>query len=180
MRSLPAAWRPLLVDSLKRELAGFDNGVLCGGWSVVRITGSDTRAHGDIDIGVYRSELETCLVVLGRDRVFLCRDGGHHPWDGAKGPAIVHDIWITDGDCRYWVMQIMVFDDEGDRVIHRRDRRISWSKRHHAVVIDGMKVLNPLITFLFKASKPQMEDKEGHDLMRLIAHAGGAGKDTGS
>lgn len=180
MTNFPTEWRPLPVEVLTAELAGFDDWVLCGGHSVVRITGRDDRPHGDVDIGVFRSQLTDCLRVLDRARVWLCRDHAHHAWDGGEVPPEVHDIWITGGDCRYWVMQIMVFDDEGDRVIYRRDRRISWSKLHHAVVIDGMKVLNPLITFLFKANKPQMEDKEVHDLMRLIAHVGGAGKDTGS
>lgn len=179
MNSLPTGWRPLSVGTLKRELAGFDDWVLCGGWSVVRITGADTRTHGDIDIGIYRSKLEACLAGLGRGRVFLCRDGRHHAWDGVEIPADVHDIWVTDLDGRYWVLQVMVFDDDGDRVIYRRDRRISWSKRHHSVEVDGLKVLNPLITFLFKANQAQMEDKEAHDLMRLIAHFGSPAKESG-
>ncbi len=177
--SLPTVWRSLPVESLRTELSGFDAWVLGGGWSVVRITGADTRPHGDIDIGVFRSDLEACLTTLGRGRVFLCRDGSHHAWDGAKIPADVHDIWVTDLEGRYWVLQVMVFDDEGDRVIYRRDQRISWSKRHHAVEVDGLKVLNPLITFLFKANKPQMEDKEAHDLMRLIEHFGSPRRESG-
>lgn len=179
MSTLPTKWRPLPVERLKGELAGFDDWVLCGGYAVARLTGRDARPHGDVDIGVFRSQLEACLTVLGRGRVFLCRDGRHHAWDGAGIPAGVHDIRVTDLEGRYWVLQVMVFDDEGDRVIYRRDRRISWSKRHHAVEVDGLKVLNPLVTFLFKANKVQMEAKEAHDLMRLIAHFGSPGKESG-
>jgi hypothetical protein len=62
----------------------------------------------------------------------------------------------------------MVFDDDTDRVYYRRDRRISWSKKSHAIKVDGIRVLNPLITFLFKANKPALEDKEIHDIVQLI------------
>jgi hypothetical protein len=171
MSDLPTEWRPLAVEALAGELAEFRNWVLCGGYSVVRITGEDTRAHGDIDIGVFRSELAACLEALGRERVFLCLGGTHHAWQGGEVPADVHDIWITDRAKQFWVLQVMVFDDEGDRVVYRRDRRISWAKRHHAIEIGGVKVLNPLITVLFKTNKPHMEDKEAHDVMQLIAHA---------
>jgi len=168
----PVEWRPLPVESLKTELAGFGDWVLCGGYSVARLTGRDKRAHGDVDIGVFRSQLTVCLRVLGRSRVWLCRDGVHHAWDGGQVPSEVHDIWITDPESRYWILQIMVFDDEGDRVIYRRDRRISWSKQCHSLEIGGIRVLNPFVTFLFKANKPALEDKEVHDLMQLIAHGG--------
>jgi len=172
MNSLPTEWRPLAVEALKAELAGFDGWVLCGGYSVARITGRDSRPHGDIDIGVFQSQLAACLEALGRKRVYLCQEGRHHAWDGAKIPEAVHDIWITDWAGRYWILQVMVFDDVGERVIFRRDRRLSWHKRHHALEVNGIKMLNPFITFLFKASKSTMEDKEVHDLMQLIAHGG--------
>lgn len=173
MSKLPAEWRPLRVEMLKAELAGFDDWVLCGGHSVARITGRDERAHGDVDIGVFRSQLPACLHALGRERVWLCRDHAHHAWDGNDVPLDVHDIWISDRERRFWVLQVMVFDDAGDEVIYRRDRRIRWPKTCHAIEIDGVRVLNPLVTFLFKANKPNLEDKEAHDLVQLIVHAGG-------
>jgi hypothetical protein len=172
MSNLPMEWRPLSIDALGKELGEFSDWVLCGGYSVARLTGRDSRPHGDVDIGVYRSQLNDCLEVLGQERVFLCRHGKHQAWDRGEVPEEVHDVWITDQTGCYWVLQVMVFDDEGDRVVYRRDRRISWLKRHHSMEIDGIKVLNPLITFLFKAHKAQMEEKEVHDLMQLIAHAG--------
>ncbi|MEO6876621.1 MAG: hypothetical protein ABI222_17540 [Opitutaceae bacterium] len=159
------------VAALKEELAGFPDWVLCGGYSVALITGADTRAHGDIDIGVFRSQLKDCLNALGRDRVQLCHYGAHEAWAGGEVPAEVHDIWITDRARRYWVLQVMVFDDEGGRVIYRRDQRISWAKKDHAIEVGGIRVLNPLITVLFKANKANMADKEAHDIMELIADA---------
>jgi hypothetical protein len=63
----------------------------------------------------------------------------------------------------------MVFDDEGEKVIYRRDRRIWWSKDSHSLKIGDVRALNPLITFLYKANKTKMEEKEVTDIMALIA-----------
>lgn len=169
MNPLPEEWRPLAIEALSHEMPGFENWVLCGGYSVALFVGKDTRLHDDIDIGVFRSQLLACLSAIGRERVFLCLRDTHCPWDGGDIPGEVHDIWITDRARKHWVFQIMVFDDEADRVFYRRDRRVSWAKEHHCIQIEGVRVLNPFVTFLFKTNKPTLEGKEVHDLMQLIA-----------
>ncbi|MDB6169309.1 MAG: hypothetical protein JWM88_2173 [Verrucomicrobia bacterium] len=168
MEKIPSEWRPLRIVDLKGELAGFDDWVLCGGYSVALVANGDTRDHGDIDIGVFRSEIDGCLHALGKERVFLCVDGKHVRWSGETVPAEVHDIWITDTVGKYWVLQVMLFDDEGDFVVYRRDRRIRWSKRHHSRIASGIRVLNPFVTLLFKTHKPTLADKEVHDVIALI------------
>ena len=167
-QACPTEWRPLEIGRLAAELAGFADWGLCGGHSVALLTGEDTRSHGDIDIGVFCSQLGDCLRALGADRVFLCRQGAQHHWEGDAVPSDIHDLWITDASGRYWVMQLMVFDDEGGMVIYRRDRRVRWPKRCHHVRISGIQVLNPLVTLLFKANKARLEDKEVHDIVKLI------------
>ena len=171
MKKLPTEWRPLPIGALKAELAGFSDWVLCGGHSVALITGQDTRSHGDIDIGVFRSQVVDCLRLVGKDRVFLCRSGNHEPWSGEAVPGDVHDIWITDQKGKYWALQVMVFDDEGEFVVYRRDRRIRWLKKHHSTPISGIKILNPFITVLFKTNKATLEEKEIQDVVKLIENS---------
>jgi len=65
----------------------------------------------------------------------------------------------------------MVLDDEGEKVISCRDRRICWSKESHSLKIGDVRVLNPLITFLYKTNKTKMDEKEVMDIMALIAAA---------
>ncbi len=65
----------------------------------------------------------------------------------------------------------MVFDDAGSNVIYRRDRRLRWPKSCHEVSVDGIRVLNPFVTFLFKANQAQLAAKEVHDLRKLIKAA---------
>jgi hypothetical protein len=167
---LPATWRPVKVPGLQKELGTFRDWVLCGGHSVALLAGRDTRRHGDIDIGVFRSQLRRCLRALGQERVFLCRNGTHVAWRGTAVPADVHDIWITDRAGEFWALQVMVFDDHGGTVIYRRDRRLRWPKRYHAISIDGVRVLNPFVTFLFKANQAaRLRAKDIHDFGKLIA-----------
>ncbi|WP_265593931.1 hypothetical protein [Haloferula sp. BvORR071] len=162
-------WQPIPIQDLGPELAGFEDWVLGGGHSVDLVAGKDSREHGDTDIGVLRSRLGECLRCLDRRRVFLCLAGQHVAWDGGEVPREVHDIWVTDRLREHWSFQIMVFDEEGDEVIYRRDPRIRWKRDHHHVMVNGIRVLNPFITFLFKANQTIVGDKDAHDLATLIA-----------
>lgn len=65
----------------------------------------------------------------------------------------------------------MIFDDEGEKVFYRRDPRIWWTKESHSFKIGNVRVLNPLITFLYKANKSKMEEKETKDISALIRAA---------
>ena len=96
MHQLPKTWKVIALKDLSREFHGFDDWVLCGGFSIELLTGKSIRSHGDVDIGVFRSQVENCLTVLGKDRVYLCRNQSHHRWDGRQIPPEVHDIWVTD------------------------------------------------------------------------------------
>jgi aminoglycoside 6'-N-acetyltransferase I len=173
-KRIPTSWKPLAVSELPHQFGGFSEWVLCGGLSVDVILGRQTRPHGDIDVGVFRSQLTECLQAIGQERVFLCQPSGTHvQWDGAAVDAEVHDIWISDASREHWQMQIMVFDDEGDAVYYRRDRRMHWPKGSHAVVVGSIRVLNPLITFLYKVHRSKMEEKDIADAVALIAGLSG-------
>jgi hypothetical protein len=168
----PTDWKPVAIQEVQLHLGKFTDWILCGGCSLDVILGKQIRPHGDVDIGVFRSQLEACLRSIGTEQVFLCSPpGGKVVWDGSAVDAAVHDIWISDPLREHWLMQIMVFDDEGERVFYRRDRRISWSKRSHSFKIRNVNVLNPIITLLYKANKPKIEDKDISDIVALIQAA---------
>ena len=167
---IPSDWQPLPIQKLQEHLGNFTDWTLCGGCSVDLLLGRHTRTHGDIDIGVFRSQLIECLHAIGAERVFLCSAPDTRvQWDGTTVDAAVHDIWISDHQREHWVMQIVVFDDEGEDVIYRRDRRIRWPKGSHHVNCGSVRVLNPLITFLFKANKSELEEKDVLDIVALIS-----------
>lgn len=61
MNALLKEWNPAAVDNLQKEMGSFRNRALCGGYAVDQWVGRNTRPHGDIDVGVFRSELRDCL-----------------------------------------------------------------------------------------------------------------------
>lgn len=169
---VPSDWKPAALRDLQAHIGSFTNWVLCGGCSLDLILGTQIRWHGDIDIGVFRSELLSCLHAIGRERVFLCSSPSTQtPWDGESVAMTVHDIWVSDPLREHWLFQVMVFDDEREKVMYRRDRRISWSKDNHSIKIGDIRVLNPFITFLYKTNKTKMEEKEVMDVIALIEAA---------
>ncbi|MFN3766899.1 MAG: hypothetical protein ACK4TD_00885 [Ectopseudomonas guguanensis] len=166
----PQQWSPLSTPQLQRHLGDFNEWVLCGGNSVDEWLGRTTRTHADTDIGVFRSQLENCLSRFDRRQVFLCDPPGHHrQWDGKQVAIGVHDIWISDYEGDNWLLQIMVFDDEGDEVFYRRDPRIRWPKHCHGISVNQVRLLNPLITLLYKANRKTLEAKDAMDIGNLIA-----------
>lgn len=168
-------WRPIRVDEIQKELGGFHSWCLCGGLATDWCAGRQTREHGDTDIGVFRKDLADCLREFSRGRVFLCDPPGSlTPWTGNPISEAVHDIWIADHEIAHWVMQIMVYDDEGSVVVYRRDRRIRWDKAAHSIDVRGMKVINPAITLLFKANKESFAPKDLIDIETLVSLTGNA------
>ena len=173
-------WTPLALDDIQPLLGDFDRWCLCGGLSIDLLLGRRTREHADTDIGVFRSDLDDCLAAIDRARVFLCDPPGElEPWDGRAVPERVHDIWIASADGESWVLQILVFDDDGDRVHYKRDDSIHWSKSSHVHEVGGRRVLNPLITFLHKADQRERETKDVADLRGLIEGCGVSRRGSG-
>jgi hypothetical protein len=162
-------WSPLAVEHIQAELGDFHDWHLCGGLSLDWFLGRTTRKHGDTDIGLFRSSLPNCLKAIADSRVYLCvPSSGLTLWDGADVPPEVHDIWITNSEGTHWLFQIMVYDEEGDTVVFRRNPSIRWSKASHTITVRGVPMLNPLVTFLFKANRTGIEAKDAVDISNLI------------
>jgi len=169
---LPAidSWKSCAISELQSHLGTFTGWILCGGHSIDLLVGKKTRDHGDIDIGVFRSQLRACLENIDPARVALCTPAGHVPWPGGEVPPAVHDIWIAGSSLQHWIFQIMVYDDEGDTVAYRRDPRITWSKSSHSIPVGSIPILNPAITMLYKTNKPPLAEKETADVSTLIKY----------
>lgn len=161
------SWHPVPIERIDTVLGGFRDWCLCGGQSIDVLAGRKTREHGDTDIGVFRSDIDDCLSTVPADRVFLCDP--MRPWDGKQLPSDVYHIWICNQSLTHWELQIMVYDDDGDHVIYRRDPRVSWPKTSHTVTVEGVTILNPAITLLFKSNRSALEEKDTLDLQVLIA-----------
>lgn len=166
------AWRPLELSAIADTLGGFDHWCLGGGRSLDLLVGRDTRDHGDVDIGVLRSELGECLDLIDRERVFLCSP--LRVWNGLVVPREVHGMWVTDESRKHWVLEIMIYDEDGDEVLYRRHPRVRWRKDLHTIQVGDLRVLNPLVTILFKCHGRELADKDALDIRLLIEETGPA------
>ncbi len=162
-------WLSLPLNEIQNSLGEFTGWVLCGGRSLDWLLGTETRSHGDTDVGVFRSELADCLRSLEQRRVYLCDPPGQLvAWKGEPVPEHVHDIWITSSDLSHWEIQLMVYDDSDGSVSYRRDPRIHWPREAHAITVRKIRILNPLITLLFKLHRRELQEKDCRDVAHLI------------
>ncbi len=166
---LALPWKPLDPENIQDAFGEFRNWTLCGGFSIDMIVGRKTREHADIDIGVFRSQAEEALRALNDLLPYLCDPPGKlRRWNGEKVPERIYDIWLLDRKASSWVMQVMIFDDDGETVYFKRDKSIFWSKENHAIVRNGIRVLNPMITMLYKITSSDLREKDYADLHQLI------------
>ena len=164
-----SSWKPIEVSNIQARLGAFANWCICGGISVDLLVGRKTRDHGDIDIGVFRSQLKTCLNSIGAHTVYLCDPPGSvKPWDGLEVPSHVNDIFITSEDQSVWELQILVYTDDDQYVYFKRNDRIRWKKTTHTLRVKGLDILNPAITMLYKSNKLPIPPKDSQDICFII------------
>ena len=162
-------WELVDLFQISGLLEGFGNWVLCGGRSVDLLLGRQTRSHGDTDVGIFRSDIFDCLSQLKQTQPYLCDPPGHLVrWQGQAIDRHVYDVWLADRKRKKWVLQLMVFDDDAEFVFFKRNRRIKWNKAAHSLAVDGLAVLNPWITLLYKSNQTELEPKDVSDIVALI------------
>jgi hypothetical protein len=162
-------WNPIAANAVQARFGNFKDWSICGGISLDILAGVTTRTHGDIDIGVFRSQVETCLKEIGESSVYLCDPpGAFTKWDGKSVPAHVNDIWITSIDGSFWELQVLVYSDDAEEVYFKRDDAISWTKESHSWNVRGYSILNPAITMLYKSNKSPIPAKDAQDISLII------------
>lgn len=160
-------FQPLLPEELKSLLKGFSDWGLAGGWSLDWLMNSSLRSHNDTDIAVLRRDIPACLEALSHFHVYLCvGDSELHLWDGSAIACEVHSLWIKRGNTP--VLQILVFDEINGMVSYRRDLRIGWPVDSMFVECRGLRLLNPMITVLFKLHGRSIGSKDCVDVSALI------------
>ena len=165
----PSSWRPLSIEQLQQELVFSNKWALAGGFSIDHFLGQPTRTHEDIDIGILRPDLEEILNGINQNRVFLCSPPGSYlNWNGQKVPNSVYDIWVTDPNIEFWSYQILVYDIEKEFVLFKRNNEISWPKSKHTIIHNGICIINPMVTFLYKCSASNPQAKDYADIVKLI------------
>jgi hypothetical protein len=162
-------WEPVELPEIKTHVGNHANWFLCGGYSIDLFVGRQTRSHSDVDIGIYRSEIEDALRCVENGIVYVCDPPGSVTrWNGEPIPEHVNDIWVASSEEDCWILQILIFTDVGEKVVFKRDKNVSWTKAVHTIESKGYRILNPAITLLYKASRGKFEEKDAMDITTLI------------
>jgi hypothetical protein len=168
--NLYGPWRALDLAGAVEFFRGFDRPWwLVGGWSIEAFTGA-AREHEDIDVSILACDAPAFREFVGdRWHLWTIVDGRLGPMtDGHPDlPTPDAQIWVRRNASSPWVMDVPVTPDvDGlwqnkrlpDHVAPMDD--VTW------MTDDGVRVLAPEITLLFKARIDRTKDRR--DLARTL------------
>ena len=170
MNPLHQPWEPLSPQEVADELKGFrPPWWIAGGFAVELAVGWSFRAHGDIDVGVFRTDLPELRKHLGSWEFWAADPPGQlvklHGED--EVPARVHDLWCRPLGAPTWRLQVMLYERDATHWISRRDARVRYPL--HALIVDGsLPYLAPEVQLYFKAKSIRAKGEE--DLHQLLRH----------
>jgi hypothetical protein len=120
-------WKPLSVAQAVQLFANapFVWG-LAGGYAVEQFVGAPIRAHGDLDVIMFRDEQHLVQGWLKDWRLYAADPPGTlRPWlTNEYLPYGIHDIWGHRIGMSAWQLQIMLAEAERDEWFSRRNHRI--------------------------------------------------------
>ncbi|GAA1286496.1 hypothetical protein GCM10009609_60440 [Pseudonocardia aurantiaca] len=156
-------WVPLPLNEVAGLFSSFPGTWwIAGGFAVELAVGHPVRdEHGDIDVGVVRSDHLTLHDVLrGWELWAADPPGSLRRWSpGEQLPAHVHDVWCKQGPEAPWGLQVMIDDTDGDEWVSRRDSAV---RRPLAEIIgvgsSGVPYLIPAVQMYYKAARHRPKD----------------------
>jgi hypothetical protein len=132
---------------------------VAGGWAIDAFTGT-ARAHGDLDIGIPRSEAESFLKFVGATLDVWAAAGSLTPLsiDGSSVPDGCGNLWLRASGADPWEYDVLLNDVREQTWVYKRSSSITrclsdclWSR-------DGITYLRPEIQLLLKAKHARPKD----------------------
>lgn len=163
-------WRKLTPQDGSNLLATFPRPGVAGGWALDLFLGKVTRAHQDLDIGIFRQAAPIVLAALPDWECFEAKDGALSKIAAGRVPRTeVNSLWCRRSTSSQWELELMLDELDGDSWIFRRDLRI---RRPLSIAIrrssDGIAYLAPEIQLLYKARATRAQDQADFD--RVVPH----------
>jgi Aminoglycoside-2''-adenylyltransferase len=126
---------------------------VAGGWALELFLGKVTRAHKDLDIGIFRSDSAGVVAALQGWEFFEAKDGVLSALAVGDAPrAEVNSLWGKRVNAAQWELELMLDASDVECWRFRRDARIT---RPLASAIrrnpEGIAYLAPEIQLLYKA-----------------------------
>ena len=132
--------------------------------------GKATRAHKDLDIGIFRRDTATVMTALSGWEFFEAKNGALRPLaDGNALRAEVNSLWGKRVNAAQWELELVLDRSHGEFWVFRRNARItqplSRAIRRNA---DGIAYLAPEIQLLYKARATRAQDQADFD--QVVPH----------
>ncbi|MEV6757192.1 hypothetical protein [Streptomyces sp. NPDC051214] len=179
IEALHARWSSCWTPSeVAQRLSGISTPwYVAAGWALELFRGRQTRAHGDIEIGIPAASFPEI-----RDRfpgyVFDAVGSGRI-WENAPPEALaaIHQTWLRDPATGNYLLDVFREPHDGDTWLYRRDARIRfpYSDIIHRTQ-DGIPYLAPELVLLFKAKHARPKDQT--DFEATVPHMTSAQRET--
>ncbi len=158
-------WHPLTIDAV---MDLFRDATfpwwMAGGHAIELAVGHAIRPHDDIDVLLLRRDHVAARALLTEWDCWVADPPGTlRLWPvGEALPDASHDIWCRETPDAPWRLQLMLdeSDDDGDRWVSRRDRRITRAIADIGSRTDiGVPYLRPEIQLFYKAKGRRPKDE---------------------
>jgi hypothetical protein len=138
---------------------------VAGGWALDLYLGKVTRAHKDLDIGIFRKDAAVVLAALPGWEFVEAKDGVHTQLiDGNSLRPGVNSLWCKRASATQWELELMLDESDGEFWVFRRDPRITYPLSSAiGRNPEGIGFLAPEIQLLYKARTTRAQDQADFD-----------------
>lgn len=143
---------------------------VAGGWALDLFLGKVTRAHQDLDVGIFRSDTAGVVASLSGWEFFEAKDGVLSALALDAPPrAGVNSLWGKRANTAQWELEFMLDESDIESWVFRRDVRIT-RPLSRAIRRDpeGIAYLAPEIQLLYKARATRPKDQADFD--QVVPH----------
>lgn len=146
---------------------------VAGGWAIEAFTG-EPREHGDLDVGVPRSEVALLRRHLaGRLDVWAADRGSLSPVVGEDAVILptCGNLWLRASGADAWEYDVLLTDVTSAGWSYRRDARVTLPVERVVWRRDGLAYLRPEVQLLYKA--PGLRPQDQRDFEACQGRLGG-------
>lgn len=135
---------------------------IAGGWAIDAFT-KTSRVHGDLDIGVPRTDLEDFIEFVSPHLDVWAAAGSLTPiFPGRRTqiPSQCSNLWLRTSGADPWQYDVMLENVQDETWIYKRDSNVTRPLADCLWTENGITYLRPEIQLLLKAKHPRPKDTE--------------------
>jgi hypothetical protein len=165
---IDAPWRATRPAEAKAWLRGLTAPWwIAGGWAIDLHLGSSQRPHGDLDVGVFRSDVSAILAAMTGWEVFEARRGVLRVLDlQSRLDDGTNSLWCRPAGSGEWHLELVLDERVADAWVYRRDLRITKPLETFVQETAGLQYLSPDVQLLYKAKALRAKDQEDFERVR--------------